>query len=567
VQKNKYSVYCFFISVCIFSLFSCIQQNTTTPPFELYFDFAEEAKRLSKINPFVEKTVIKNGIRETRFDTINWEKELKIFSDCDINKARYKSSYKIDKIEAQSSVIVKYSSLDSSLSVKQAEFVFDEGNCTNVYIKKTEQNEFSVSETHLYYKPGHSYGVINRQLVKLAVSDSFEIRGRLFSYPEGPWRAEMDLGETQLPFTFEITNTSMPEVIFINSSEKITAKEVLLTDDSLIVKMPYFQSEFFLAINNTQKTMTGVWKNYSKGADYKIPVKAEFGKSFRFFESSKNTSVNISGKWETTFSLNTKDEYKAIGVFEQNGHLLNGTFLTETGDYRYLEGTVNNNKLFLSCFDGSHAFLFTADIINNETISNGKFWSGIHHKEPWVAVKNENAKLTHPDSLTFLKPGFSKFDFRIPDTDSIVTSLNNEKYKNKAVIVQIFGSWCPNCIDETIYLAELYEKYKKSDLKIVALAFERSDSFSGAVSNVKRMKKQTGAAYDFLIAGATSKTKASEVLPMLNHVMSFPTTIFIDKKGEVRKIHTGFYGPGTGKYYQKYTGEIEAFVNRLLNEN
>ncbi len=52
----------------------------------------------------------------------------------------------------------------------------------------------------------------------------------------------------------------------------------------------------------------------------------------------------------------------------------------------------------------------------------------------------------------------------------------------------------------------------------------------------------------------------------LNGISSFPTTIFIDKKGMVRKIHTGFYGPGTGDYYADYVKETEAFLNLLISE-
>ena len=53
---------------------------------------------------------------------------------------------------------------------------------------------------------------------------------------------------------------------------------------------------------------------------------------------------------------------------------------------------------------------------------------------------------------------------------------------------------------------------------------------------------------------------------MLNKVMGFPTTIIIDKKGVVRKIHTGFSGPGTGVYYEKYIAGFENFINKLIKE-
>lgn len=82
------------------------------------------------------------------------------------------------------------------------------------------------------------------------------------------------------------------------------------------------------------------------------------------------------------------------------------------------------------------------------------------------------------------------------------------------------------------------------------------------------MKDRVGIKYPILLAqtGTNSKTKAGEKLPMLNHVLSYPTTIFIDKEGQVRKIHTGFNGPATGEKYKAFQKEFNDFVNLLLKE-
>ena len=53
---------------------------------------------------------------------------------------------------------------------------------------------------------------------------------------------------------------------------------------------------------------------------------------------------------------------------------------------------------------------------------------------------------------------------------------------------------------------------------------------------------------------------------MLNHVLSYPTTIFLDKKGQVRKIHTGFNGPATGEKYEVFKQEFDDEVKQLLSE-
>ena len=124
--------------------------------------------------------------------------------------------------------------------------------------------------------------------------------------------------------------------------------------------------------------------------------------------------------------------------------------MTETGDYRYLEGNMYNNTLYLSSFDGTHLFLFKATLIDDRL--TGVFYSGSHWEEPWVAVKNQDMELTNPDSLTYLKEGYNKLAFTFPNTNGDSISLTDDKYIGKVVIVNIMGPWCPNCKDETAYL-------------------------------------------------------------------------------------------------------------------
>lgn len=386
--------------------------------------------------------------------------------------------------------------------------------------------------------------------------------------PTGIWRLEMDLGEAKLPFNFELereekNGSGYFYATIINGKEKIKTLPFHLTDsDSIYFKMPVFDCAFE-GKRTGPGEFSGVWANYSKSKNYRIPFVARSGEAYRFAEGK--STLNVSGKWEVTFSKNTPDEYKAVGLFEQTGTKVTGTFLTETGDYRYLEGNVNGNEMNLSCFDGSHAFLFTS-FKNESGDLIGTFYSGNHWKDNWVAVRNESFELTHPDSLTFMKDGFESISFSFPDLSGNTVSFPSEKYDGKVVIIQIMGSWCPNCMDETRLLTEFHKKYNARGLEVISLCFERSSDFNVASDNVKLHQSHLGASYDFLICGPASKESAAKALPMLNHVMSFPTSIFIDKKGKVRKIHTGFYGPGTGGYYYNFVDKTSSFIEKLLAE-
>ncbi|GAA4281883.1 hypothetical protein [Gaetbulibacter aestuarii] len=87
-------------------------------------------------------------------------------------------------------------------------------------------------------------------------------------------------------------------------------------------------------------------------------------------------------------------------------------------------------------------------------------------------------------------------------------------------------------------------------------------------NNIKRLKENTGITYPVLLAqiGSSNKNEANKKLPMLNHILSYPTLIYLDKTGTVRKIHTGFNGPATGEKYEDFKREFKSFVTDLLNE-
>tara|TARA_R110000868_G_scaffold353150_13_gene614409 strand:- start:526 stop:1119 length:594 start_codon:yes stop_codon:yes gene_type:complete len=196
------------------------------------------------------------------------------------------------------------------------------------------------------------------------------------------------------------------------------------------------------------------------------------------------------------------------------------------------------------------------------------FYSGNHWEESFIAVRNETYELPNTNNLTYLKEGYDKVAFSFPDVNGNIISLEDDTYKNKVVLVQIMGTWCPNCLDESRYFAEFYKNNKNEDLEIIALAFEYVKTEEAAFKNIKRLKEKTGIEYPILLAqyGSSDKVIANEKLPMLNHILSYPTTIFIDKTGVVRKIHTGFNGPATGDKYVEFKTEFNSFIGELLKE-
>jgi len=396
--------------------------------------------------------------------------------------------------------------------------------------------------------------------------DTFKEEKPPVSLAEGAWVVSFKPTlENEIPVNAEIIiKENSFKIVFSNDTEEIIYDDIYIDGNNFKVTDPVFNSWFEGEIINENK-VKGVWHKEDKS--YNIPFTAVKSNRKRFqkpeFTNEKQTDV--SGKWQVDFSReNPEDYYPAIGLFKQQGEYLTGTFLTETGDYRFLEGNMYGEEFYLSCYDGAHLFLFKA-ILKNDTLK-GRFWSGNHWEEPWIAYRNEDAKLSDPDSLTYLKEGYNNLAFTFPNTEGKQVSLTDDKYKNKVVIVNIMGSWCPNCKDETAYLAKLYQAKQKEGLEIVALSFNKTKDFEKSKATLNKLKTHFNADYDFLIAGKANKIEAAKALPMLNHVMSYPTSIFIDRKGNIRKIRTGFYGPSTGDYYTRYIEQVDDFIDKLLKE-
>jgi len=376
----------------------------------------------------------------------------------------------------------------------------------------------------------------------------------------GIWRGEILAQNNKIPFNFEVEKNGENYIInLINGDETLKIDEVIVEGDSLFFNMHIFDTSIKAQIHGTELSGTYT-KHYAE--DYILPFKAQFDKKNRF--DNMPNSGKFDGIWETVF-LDEGKEYPAVGIFKTEDDRLKGTFLTETGDYRYLEGYTNKDTLFLFTFDGNHLFKFKAFKVN-DTLLKGEFWSGKTSYETFNAKKNEHAKLINANELTYLKEGYENIVFSFPGLDGKPVTLQDEKFKNKVVILQILGTWCPNCMDETKFYADWYRKNKSKGVEILGLAYETKPDFKYAKDRVEKMKEKLNVDYDFVIAGTSSTKSASESLPMLNRVMSFPTTIIIDKKGTVRKIHTGFSGPATGKYYEEFVDEFNSFVKELLEE-
>jgi len=380
----------------------------------------------------------------------------------------------------------------------------------------------------------------------------------------GDWVGILEIDKNDksvlLPFNFTLNKG---EVIIKNADEKIIIKEIVFKNDSVFFKLPVFRDEIKAKIISPD-SLSGEYFHFGSKSKYSFPFYAKYGKTDRFENAKLPPAADITGRWETTVQPDDSDRYMIIGEFEQKGNHLTGTFLTPSGDYRFLEGAVSGNKIMLSCLDGSHTMLFKADISKEGNLENGILIGGPTWKEKWIAKRNEKAELPDPEKQSAVKEGTDVVDVSLTDLNGNKITIS-EKYKGKAVILQIMGSWCPNCMDETRFFTEIYDTYKPKGLEIAGLCFE-SNNFDESKLRIERFVSQLGAKNDFYYAGEVGKSNIFNVLPFMKEFKGYPTTIYLDKNHKVKKVYTGFSGPGTGKHYEKQKSDILQSIDKLLEQ-
>ena len=379
----------------------------------------------------------------------------------------------------------------------------------------------------------------------------------------GFWQGKLIRNDKQeIPFTFLIEKKNT--LYLVNASEKILVDDIKKKGDSIEIHFPFFGAGLVIK-KNTPHFLQGYYFKKQPDKNTFISFEAVYGDKKLI---SNTNSTNITGIWEVSFE-NKNGIEKGVANFSQNSDgKVTGSFLTITGDYRFLAGFVKNDTLQISGFDGGFASYFTANFKNDSTLINGKFYFGASSITNWSAIKNESATLPDEYNYSHLKAGESSLNFSFLSMDGKKISIQDAQYKGKVVIIQILGSWCPNCMDETSFLVDYYNKNKKRGVEVIGLAFEKTTNFEEAKKELSYFKKRFNPSYPILITGVTPSDplRVEKTLPQIDKIAAFPTTIFINKKGEVTKIHTGYNGPGTGKFYTSFKLAFNKLVDEMLAE-
>jgi thiol-disulfide isomerase/thioredoxin len=398
------------------------------------------------------------------------------------------------------------------------------------------------------------------RIAKLTAAALLIIPGIWAQSLTGLWDGTLDLNGTAIPFKVGFSGTgSNVKGWFFNGDDKEVSNSGSFENGSLVLNFDSYASVLKLTLKDG--VLDGEYVQRGKG----LPIHAVPAVDRK---PSGVKPPDISGLWVLEDVKSSKGEKAWNLIVQQKGAEVSGAILRVDGDTGTLTGHYHDGKFVLSHFSGARPSLL---VITPE--SDGRLsleLNGQHHDGAITAVRPEEvraknlAEPTDPNQHTSVKDPAQPFPFSFPDLNGKLVSNTDARFKNKVVLINITGSWCPNCHDEAPFLAELYNKYRGQGLEIVALSFEEAEQLQNP-TRLRAFIKEYGIKYTVLLGGETSSAK--EKLTQAVNWDAWPTTFFVGRDGLVKSVHAGFPGPGSGELYRRDKEEFVATVERLLAEN
>jgi thiol-disulfide isomerase/thioredoxin len=375
--------------------------------------------------------------------------------------------------------------------------------------------------------------------------------------PAGHWRAVLALAGGELRFGLTLHGTGgrwRGELCNGSRCEPLSA--VRFERDSAVLEMADYDA--VIAAELRGDSLTGEYRNVGSRGPRVILFRAVRGRW-----PVSRAPAPLLGRWDATF---LQDWGTSPRVFElRNGKAgLEGTIISNTGDYGHFAGGTAGDSFAISHFDGSFVYLLDG-ALHGDTL-RGVFHAGLRTEIPWIAVRSAGrAHLKSPSEVTGADTT-EPFHFEFPGLDGRTINERDQRFRGKVVLVDIFGSWCPTCHDAAPELMRLYRRYHPRGLEMVGLAYEVTGDTAIDGRLVRRFRDKFGIPFPLLLAGISDVESAAATLPQLHGFTAFPTTVLLGRDGKVRRVHAGFYGPATGAQHQRLIQQWQREIESLLAE-
>lgn len=381
---------------------------------------------------------------------------------------------------------------------------------------------------------------------------------------KGAWLGSLTVKDgNKIDFSMELKPLGDQwQMTLYNDRETIVYDQVRIEGDSLWIALaPY---DAVIKAKYERGVLTGVYHKEDLNRSTPFSAVPQSSVAERPITAP---SIQVGGSWKAEFYPKEGVIDRAQADLVQVGSQVSGTVRTPTGDYRYLSGYVFGDSLRLSTFDGAHPYLFLAK--NTDRGLAGQFYYENHMQTPFLWTQDEAFSLDQWMEEHPLASSDVPVSFAFKDTEGNQINYPDAVWENKVVVLQVMGSWCPNCLDETKFLMDYLKNNNHPDLAVIALAVEYAPTEERAWQRLKNLKKRFSIPYTVTLAqfGTSDKVKAQTILPFIGEIKSYPTLVILDRQGKVYEVHSGFDGPATGAAHDRFKQEFDQKIKELLSRN
>jgi thiol-disulfide isomerase/thioredoxin len=376
----------------------------------------------------------------------------------------------------------------------------------------------------------------------------------------GRWDATIQINGVDTPFPLEISGSGTNVAAsFFNGDDRYPSTQGRFENGKLVLNWDYYAATLDATLKDGVLEGQYAGTRRMKGPFAIRATRAAVAKP----ATAPVVVPNIGGLWEIP-NKSGKGELAWRFIVQQSGPKASATILRVDGDTGTISGAFQNGKFVLSHFDGARAHLLEITPAADGTLDilqDGKLKLTAYR--PAAARAKGLPEPTDPDLHTTMKDPREPFRFSFSDLKGRLVSNVDPRFRGKVLVIEITGSWCPNCHDEAPFLAEMYHKYGHQDLEIVSLSFEETDQLKDP-SRLRAFVKKYGLEFPVLLCG--DPDEANSKLTQLVNWNTWPATLFVDRKGLVRGIHSGFPSAGSGELFRQAKDEFNVEVGRLLAE-
>ena len=374
--------------------------------------------------------------------------------------------------------------------------------------------------------------------------------------PSGLWDAGIVVNGVLVPFHLELTVAGdSASGAFINGDDRVRSTAGSYAAGSLALKFAHYASS--LQAKWSDGSLTGAYGRTGQ------PAYAFQARPHAAAPPPSGKVPSIAGQWEIAIQ-SPKGESAWRFFVRQSGAEVTASILRVDGDTGALSGRYQDGKFVLSHFSGARPLLL--EVTRSADGSLSLVQNGKTH---YTAFKSNQARAKNlpqpadPSRWTSIKDPSQPLRFSAPDLNGKTVTEADPRFKGKVVLVNVMGSWCPNCHDEAPFLQELYRTYLGRGLEIVALSFEDSAQLEDP-ARLRAFITAYGIDYTVLLAGEPSEVSAK--LPQALNLSTWPATFFVARSGLVHGAHAGFASKATGAAHEQLKAALRANVEKLLAE-